>query len=538
MDLAHLHEQLGFSRAWVLWFLLLLPVVVLLYREPSMQLTTDRLGLWRRALARLPRRKRRQPPLGLILTLLMTLLIVLAAAGAGRPEREGPRRFAVVVDLSPSMHFPEQGVRRLRTQVPRLSAELAAIPPWIPGRLLVLRDGELQDMTVWEKAAEDSAEPRGLPTLSAPRIGGVANLGLARRLAERSGEETAVFVYSDGAGPSPWPGKLPDNLYLRGAGSVEARNPVGFVGARAFDPWPGAELQLELTLRQPLPKGVELLLVSRSHKAQQKIPLDDGGAQPVKIDVPRVYGREIELKLEPGDGFDLDESLLLRPRPAWGPTILSRPYDDRDLRVLEGYLEDELSAEVLTDEKLFATQKERLLLMEGGELARWPTDDMPRLCFGTRLPGLSRTGPLEGPVEWERGDRLLRGLELSTLRVEEGLRGQAPEGALVLARVGGQPFFCLMPKQRIFWCASELGQNQLVEQAFLPLLILRCLRRLAPQGKSTTLTGLLDPREGDVAARPAPRSRPTPVFFRPRRPYWPEVLGAFLVLLLLRFLLA
>ena len=254
--------------------------------------------------------------------------------------------------------------------------------------------------------------------------------------------------------------------------------------------------------------------------------------------MPRVYGREIELKLEPGDGFDLDESLLLRPRPAWGPTILSRPYDDRDLRVVEGYLEDELSAEVLTDEKLFATQKDRLLLMEGGELARWPTDGMPRLCFGTRLPGLSRTGPLEGPVEWERGDRLLHGLELSTLRVEEGLRGQAPEGALVLARAGGQPFFCLMPKQRLFWCASELGQNELVEQAFLPLLILRCLRRLAPRGKSTTLTGLLDPREGDVAARPAPRSRPTPVFFRPRRPYWPEILGVFLVLLLLRFLLA
>ena len=226
MDLAHLHEQLGFSRAWVLWFLLLLPVVVLLYREPSIELTTDRLGLWRRALARLPRRKRRQPPLGLILTLLMTLLIVLAAAGAGRPEREGPRRFAVVVDLSPSMRFPEHGVRRLRTQVPRLSAELAAIPPWIPGRLLVLRDGELQNMTVWEKAAKDRAEPRGLPTLSAPRIGGVAKLGLARRLAERSGEETAVFVYSDGAGPSPWPTNLPDNLYLRGAGSAEACNPV------------------------------------------------------------------------------------------------------------------------------------------------------------------------------------------------------------------------------------------------------------------------------------------------------------------------
>ncbi len=538
MDLAHLHEHLGFSRAWVLWFLLLLPVVFLLYREPSVELTTDRLGLWRRALARLPRRKRRKPPLGLILTLLMTALIVLAAAGGGRPEREGPRRFAVVVDLSPSMQYPEKGVRRLRTLLPTLEAELRAIPPWIPGRLLVLRDEEMGEMTRWKALAVGSTEVRGLPTLSAPRLGGLARLGLARRLAERSGASTAVLLYADGAGPSPWPKDPPDNLYLRAGGSAEAKNPIGFVSARVLDPWPGAELQVQLGLRQPVAKGVALLLVSQGHKAQQKIPLDEGGTELVKIDVPRAFGAEITLELEPGDGFALDESLVLKPRPAWGPTILSRPFDDKDLRVLEGYLEEELAAEVLTDEGLFATKKDRLLLMEGGELARWPTDGMPRLCFGTRLPGLSRVGALEGPVEWERGDPLLRGLELSTLRVDEGLRGQLPEGARVLARVGGQPFLLLMPERRMLWCATELGQSSLVEQAFLPLLILRSLRQLAPEGAATSLTGLLDPREADVAARPAPRSRPTPVFFRPRRPYWPEILGAFLVLLFLRFFLA
>jgi Aerotolerance regulator N-terminal len=538
MDLAHLHEYLGFSRAWVLWFLLLLPVVFLLYREPSIEISTDRLGLWRRALARLPRRKRRKPPLGLLLTMLMTLLIVIAAAGAGRPQREGPRRFAVVVDLSPSMQFLEKGVRRLRTQVPRLEKELADIPPYIPGRLLVLRDGLLEEMLVWEPREMGATKKRGLPTLQAPRVGGIAHLGLARRLAERSGDESAVFVYSDGAGPSPWPKLLPDNLYLRAGGSAEASNPTGFISAQVVDPWPGAELQIQVGLRQPLAAGVELQLLSKSHKAQQKIPLEGGGAEPIKIDVPRVFGSEIEVRLEPGDGFALDESLVLQPRPVWGPTLMSVPYDDSDLRVLEGYLEEELGADVLTDEMIFASKKDRLLLMEGGELARWPTDGMPRLCFGTRLPELSRTGPLEGPVEWERGDPMLRGLELSTLRVEEGLRGKLPEKARVLARVGGQPYLLLLVDQRMLWCASELGQNSLVEQAFLPLLILRCLRELAPEGKATSLTGLLDPREGEVAARPAPRSRPTPVFFRPRRPYWPELLGAFLVLLLLRFFLS
>ena len=538
MDLAHLHEYLGFSRVWVLWFLLLLPVVFLLYREPSIEIKTDRLGLWRRALARLPRRKRRKPPLGLILTLLMTFLIVVAAAGAGRPEREGPRRFAVVVDLSPSMHYLENGVRRLRTQVPRLEKELAGIPRYIPGKLLALRDGRLEDMLVWDPVEMSPTEHRGLPTLVAPRVGGIANLGLARRLAERSGEDTAVFLYSDGAGPSPWPGVLPDNLYLRGAGSPEASNPTGFVSAEFFDPWPGAELQVQVGLRQPRVADLQLLLVSKNHEAQHTIPLGDANGKPIKIDVPRMFGSEVVIRVEPSDGFDLDEKLVLRPRSAWGPTLLSRPWDDPDLRVLEGYLEEELAAQVLTDEQLFASKKDRLLLMEGGELARWPTDGMPRLCFGTRLPDLSRSGPLEGALEWERADPLLRGLELSTLRVEEGLRGKVPDKARVLARVGGQPFLLLLPEQRMLWSASELGRNRLVEQAFLPLLILRCLKHLAPVGKDTTLTGLLDPSEGVVAARPAPRSRPTPIFFRPRRPYWPELLGAFLVLLLLRFFLA
>ncbi|MEZ5988354.1 MAG: hypothetical protein R3F30_04390 [Planctomycetota bacterium] len=535
-----LGAELGFAAPWLLALLLLVPILVWLHREPARELATDRLEIWRRALARLGLRRRRRLPPSLLLAILALVALVRALAGAGRPERAGPRRFAAVLDVSPSMAARDGG--RTRTT----AAVAASRPSWrgsaeVEGVLYGLGRERVTELARFAAAralpaglrADLLAEDAAVLLARAER----ARPGLARALADQAGPDCAVLLSATASEPAAGAARDDDNLYLRGFGSPDARSPAAILDASFVDPWPAAELELSVEAARPLAAGARLVLRSPVQGRSEGFAFGRGSGDepdgPMLLDVPRAFGPEVEARLEPGDGFVLDELLLLEARPAWAPTLRALPYDDPDLRVLTEFLVGELGARELRDGT--GDEAGGLELREGGRLEAWPDDGRVRLCFGTLLPGAAAEGRPEGPLEWARAAPLLLDLDLSTLGVEEAvLAPPLDDDAEVLVSLGDAPFVVLWPEHRLLWCGSELGRNRLASQAFLPLLVVRALTRLAPVGAPGRLLALADPEESRIAARTPPRSRPTPAFWRPRRPYWPELVAAFALCVLLR----
>jgi hypothetical protein len=178
-----------------------------------------------------------------------------------------------------------------------------------------------------------------------------------------------------------------------------------------------------------------------------------------------------------------------------------------------------------------------LLLVDGGRLDQWPQDGATRLLFGTRLPQLDGDAAFATFPEWQRGHELLRGLELSAVRGKScrAATGPLPPAAEVLAWVGKEPFLVRSRAHRLLWFGVELSQSNLALQPALPVLCLRSLAGLTGSAGQSSLSGLLDAAESEIAARPPPAPSAPPTWFEPAREYWRWLLAAALGLFLVRW---
>lgn len=523
--------ELELGRPLGLLLLVLLPLVYLLHRRHHRVLATDRLEVWRRALARLPRLRVRFSSWKLVISLLCVLCLALALAAPRLAEKPGYRGLIAVVDRSTSMQTrdasgarvpgtlaPPFGWRsRIQAARERVDAVTAALPEWIPVRLYGLEGRFLKELG-----------PR-LPD-SLETCPGGARLDSVAALAERAGEETCVMLFADGAGPSPWPEPLPPNLFPRRLGRGDTVN-EGILRAELEDPWPGPDLALGLEVRAD---SGRLLFRDSSGKVLRAVDLD-GRHAPYELELPRGDGQELRIELEARDAYLPDNHLSILPRAPWAPRILALPESEPRLSALAAFLESSLSGRRVFQERDLVS-RERLLLVDGGSLPSWPEDGTVRLLFGTRLPGLGGEFQAETHPDWDRAHPLLAGLALATVRGQV-LRRQGrgiPAGVETLAELAGQPFILLSRRHHLLWIASTLADSNLRVQPFLPVLCLRSLARIVPGQGESRLREQPETQESEIAARMPKTLRAAPVFFRPAEELWSWLLALAMLLLVAR----
>lgn len=514
--------MIEFVRPELLWLLAGLPLVWFLHWIRGRALVTDRLEIWERALRRVPRSRRRRVDARLLLSLLVASLLALAASGPVRPERAGVRVQHVVVDLSPSMATQDAGAGRTRIAAARdaVTALRTTLPAHVPLR-------------IWSLAEHRIEEHSGAAALRVAG-GAPAETALVPRFAAFAGAEEAVFFYGDGAGPSAWPST--DEAMLRLFGFGRATQNDALLTWRLEDPWPGPSLSLTLEL-EVRTDGKRLVCRDESGElvAQADVPR---GRYVRTLELPRLAS--LTLALEPRDPYPRDDVLVLAPKPPLAPLVHAELGDAARGEALVRFVVEALGGRREEDAAAFAAARgPRLLVQSGGEAAGRDAA-LLRVLFGTALPGTGRMRRSEGVCEWNRGDPLLSGLELSTVQcqsVREAPRAAFGSGARVLATYGQEPFIVLDPARRTLWIGASLAEANLMTQPALPVLVLRALGELSRVPGSSRADPLPDPRESDVAARPVPGPQPEIVYFEPARSYWDELLLLAAGLLLARALL-
>ncbi|PIE23071.1 MAG: hypothetical protein CSA62_09305 [Planctomycetota bacterium] len=500
-----------------LWFLLGLPLLWLLHWRRGKRILSGRLEIWERALARVPRQRRSWMDLRLFVSLLIATALLLAAAEPQARERPGVRVQHVVVDLSPSMQTRDvAGGTRLQAALAALAELQASLPEHVPLRIWGLRAQGL-----FAGALQPDRE--------------VARYELVERFAEFAGEEEALWFFGDGAGPSPWPEHGPKWLAMRSFGQASPNNSI--LSVQVEDPWPGPSLSLRIKLEvegegcRLLCRGPEQRLLASSELAP--------GSYERSLVLPRLS--ELELALEPGDAYSLDDRYLLKPKPALAPLVLQRLREDARSKALGRFLLDALQGRRAESHSVYLSATgPRLLVQSGGTAVGRAADHERRLLFGVQLPGMGPLRKIEGPCEWRRSDPLLEGLELTTLSCKQrrvAARSAFAPGARVLASYGPDPYLVFDPQGRTLWIGSCLEDGNLAVQAALPVLLLRALgefREGGEGGEGTQTPWLPDPAERLVAARAAPKGPSGFNYYLPARSFWPELLLFAALLLLLR----
>lgn len=505
------------TRPWALALFSLLLLVFWLHRDRRRELATDRLDLWRRALARVPAARRSRLTLQLLVTLAIVVCLVLGAAGVRRRAVEGFRRVHVVIDASGSMAAADALPASALTRFAAASDAAATLR--VPSGVAKTRWSIVGDRL-------DAWRPTTVPA-------GRARLELARELAARVAPHGCVVLFSDGAGPSPWPAPLPANLFLRGVGR-KTRNPA-ILALRVRDPWPGPQLALEV---EALAGPGARLVVEHADGARRELALAASG--PTKLDLPRRGGGALRIRLLPDDPQPADNEVTLHVQRPFTPRLLALPEDRGRLAPIAEFLAVALGAERFASRASFEAAvsdggpaRPALLLVDGGRLPRWPDDGALRVLFGTELPGLAGSSPLARHLEWDREDELLQGLDLSGVAASgtRRLAGRLPPAARVLAWHGPDPFLLVSRRHGLLWFGGELETSNLSVQPFLPVLVLRALGRLAEPGRRTRVDDAhLDPAESRIAAREPGSGRGEPVLYRPPVEFWPWLLGAALAL--------
>lgn len=535
-----------FSRPIALLALLLLPLAWWWMRVPATRVASDRVDLWRRALARLGKRRRHSVWQRVVMSLALAAL-VLACAGLRIPEIDGLRRRITVLDASTSMLVRDVGgSTRLRAAL--VDSLDRALPKHVDDRLYAAIGTR-----VFRVPGEDidECEAHVLRTRAqfAEDAQKVVDLAVCRGLALRAGSQCHARVLSDGAGDTVWPSGG-EAFEFRSYGSPESKVPR-IVDAKIEDPWPGPEVTVRLRVLDLPPNPA--------------LELRRAGAPVRRLDLPT--GEEnLELRLVRAPGVGLASRLTLVPsmvapefatlrvqvRGAWSPWLWSSPDVDA-LRVLASFCVRALDASTVEDfddyrARVGAASAPGLLLRDGGALAAWPEDRSVRVLFGTRLPGFGELRSVEGLPVWDRSRRLLAGLDLGALVTPEAEllapRGQVslPPDAELLATVAGRPFIVRSRKARLLWFGTRVD-DALVQQPALPLLLLRCLPEMLPGpggGASRVLEMPGAEAQRSIAARAAPESAPAPgrdAWWTPARELWHYACAAAAVALLLLALL-
>jgi Ca-activated chloride channel family protein len=249
---------LSFLAPQFLWLLLALPVVIALHfiRARRRRRDVAALFLWRQARELAEARRRFSPSWLLLLQLLFVTLAALALAQptvrvAGAPER------IFVVDASASMAARDSDGVRLDKAVREAEALLAGA-----SRVAVLRAG--LDATVVQPLTSDHAEVRrALRTIEA--VDARSELRRALELAEQIAPEGEIYLFSDSEPPAGsravWRPLAGDGMNV-GISAFDVRQQQAFVAVVSNNPRP-VEVELELYRGDSLVGRTSLLVPAR-----------------------------------------------------------------------------------------------------------------------------------------------------------------------------------------------------------------------------------------------------------------------------------
>ncbi|HLU38124.1 MAG TPA: hypothetical protein VK081_01990 [Planctomycetota bacterium] len=502
--------------------LLLAPAVALIFLlalppRPHREVLTAYLPQWLHALLRSRRRPLRYPWLRTLLAAVAFLAAVAAFAGPRVPPVPGPQRLRVVVDASASLAADTGGGSAWSALRAALAGGLAGLPAHVRASVEVLRCDRLVRAVAPDALGEPAHTGLGMD--------------LARAAVGALPEDTALWTLTDGRAPVPAVGALAcfgapaDNLAL-----------VAFAVHDAW-PLPDVELSVEVANFTARERVVDVRLaaapgVLASVPEPVRCKLAPGAREAVAFAVRRAGGGEVVVALPGGDALAADDEVrcVLPPPPAPRIAVLSDS-DAPVLRVAARALAEETGGDLVS-----ATDDARasFVLVEGGAQPAAAWADLPGLTFGTALVAAGEApapppSPAGAHVEWDRTEPLLRGLDLSELRVAR--LSSAVEGRPLVWN-GGQPV--VVARGRAVHCAFRLADSNLWLLPAFPQLLRRCYRAAhAETARVVVAPGLLDPEESDLRAAPPP-DRPLPAFGAPPKDLSPWFLLAALGALLAR----
>ncbi len=515
----------------LLW-LLLLPVIWWLCRpvRPRTAVVTAHLRQWLAARDALRRRPVRARPLRTWLLLAATALAILAHAEPRLPDRPGPRRLAVILDASASL-LAGEGEAWRRTEA-ALRGGLATLPPEVELRLLRL-GGEPQIL--------HGEAVRRLTGLRPPA--GTPGLALPALAAAVAGEaDTAVWCLTDGQHGWPTAGAL------TAVGTPQANQAI--VAVTVDDRWPLPPLSVRVTVQNFAGSACEVALgvtgaaTRGDAQAPESLRLPPFATVEVTLGLTRTAaGGPLRIALTDAtggphrDGLRADDAwtAVLPPLPEPRISVLAEAEAGPAARIAAATLAAELGGTVVGPDD----QRAAFVLVEGGAL---PGGRLPGrgATFGTLLREGSPPEPATDPVvvDWDRQHPLLRGLDLSELRILRTWPGSLPAGrTLVQGQVDAAPAPLMVlaeaPGHATLHCAFRLQDSNLALLPAFPQLLRRSL--LAAFGEAARWTeaepGLPGAGEGDLTALGGAPDRPLPAFGGPGRSL--AALALLLALLLL-----
>lgn len=407
---------------WLLVGCLAAAAVLALSVQRGTRLDTAYLDLWERALAETSLAERLLQRLSNLFTALLAAACLAVSAAAAGPSREvpGPRDVLFVVDRSATMAANVKGLSRLdlakawiERQVDRLD-ELDAVGLATVGReveLLVppgldrahLKD-RLRSIEI-EPAHSDltAAEPLDFGRVGRRKEGATSHARIETLLVSDLVAGKRRFAKTKVVGEP-----LPN---------------VGITALRVSDPFPEAEVSIEVLVENAGDSNVERrLVVSRGKEevTSQAVSVPAKGSARTALSVPRGPGGLAGVALTPGDGFALDDEATFLLTPASAASLVIVKTEDGPSKALEAAvrsLADEFDVKVgVTTAGAGPYPAGAVVVQEGGVHA--PVAERA-LLLGAVPEGLARAaapGSAPRPILTFRGDHpLLRGLRLDAL---------------------------------------------------------------------------------------------------------------------------
>lgn len=510
------------------WLVLLLTLPLLwwlsLPPRPRRALWTPHLAQVERALAAL---RRRPPRLSRLRFLLLAIAVAAAAMAAARPQwrgEAGAERLVVVLDASASMAAHADGEASAWSVVTgQLRDVLARVPSHVD--VTVLRAGG----TLHRRHGASARELHDLGQPAGPLACDLAAVASA----SASDPATAVWTCTDGQGGAPLPSL--------GALTVVPRSGpnAAVLGVRMQDAWPlpALPLAIELVAFAAGPARARVQVRGAvTAPYERELDLAPGVPASFEATVERsAAGGPLEVVVAlPGDVLPADDvwRVLLPPLPAPRIAVLEEAAEQADYgKLAAAALAAEVGGEVVT-----ATTGARvgLLLVDGGRVAITP-GSLRAVTFGcafsaTAVEALPWERP--APLEWSRSDELMRGLDLSELRVDRASRGLLPAGEpflwaledgvpVPLAVVAGDGDIASVH------FAFRLADSNLPLLAAFPQLLRRAFVRCYGRGAAPLVT------TATPAAEELDLRRPTTVPERPLPPFASQPMDLTPVCLLL-----
>lgn len=470
-----------------LWFLALIPVIVLLYmvRSHYRRHQVSSIMLWRSVRRDMEARQRLRLPPPSVLMLLQILILAAGAAALARPALPSSDRahLVVMVDLSASMlstdvepsrfdlarHWARQAVQQAHPG-DHLSVVGVGPSPWL---LASTPD------TAEALAAIDRLRP------GAAAVDAAGALKLGESLVRETGGQGEILFLSDGAfGPRFQAPSLSVPVDFRSIGSSENNQGITAIEVRpdldGSGRWSAfarvtnyATRELEVTATAT---ADDLLLDARTLRLPARSSSDLSFTLPAGA-------RSFAMRLNSGGILPADDSAEVQVRDPHPRSVLLVSPDPGPIeRVLETV--PALEVTTVSPAGYEGTNGSHLVILDNFVPESLPDADILLMNPPAEAPGFqTRPGSGESPVLRSRqGSAAIRSVDLQSLRLGQAVQLETPDWAHAVAEGQGGPLILQGERQgrRIIAFSFDWTLFDLPRMQAFPLLISNAIEELNP----------------------------------------------------------